>query len=214
LGQQPYSYPDGLALPLRKGSDLVLQYHFHPTGKAEIEQSSVGLYFAGSAPERQLLTLQFPALFGVFARVDIPAGEPRYQKEASWVLPVDVEAITVSAHAHYLGKRMELTAELPAGEVQTLLRIGDWDFAWQDVYQFRDSVPLPKGTRLRASIVWDNSADNPRNPFSPPRRVKWGEQSTDEMGSLLLQVVPARQSDYFTLESMYGLYMLSSALGR
>ncbi len=214
LGQQPYAYSDGLALPLKKGADLVLQYHFHPTGKAEVEQSTIGLYFADRAPDRQLLTLQFPALFGVFARVDIPAGEPQYTKQTSWILPVDVEAVTVSAHAHYLGKRMELTAELPSGEQVTLLRISDWDFAWQDMYQFRDSVPLPKGTRLRANLMWDNSADNPRNPFSPPRRVRWGEQSTDEMGSLLMQVVPAKQSDYFTLESMYNLYILGSALGR
>ena len=35
LGAQPHLYPDGLALRLPKGSDLVIQYHFHPTGKPE-----------------------------------------------------------------------------------------------------------------------------------------------------------------------------------
>jgi hypothetical protein len=29
--------------------------------------------------------------------------------------------------------------------------------------------------------VYDNSARNPRNPFTPPRRITFGEQTTNEM---------------------------------
>ena len=60
-------------------------------------------------------------------------------------------------------------------------------------------MPLPKGTRIDVAITYDNSADNPHNPSHPPKEVKWGEQSTDEMGSMTLLVTPARQSDYLTL---------------
>ena len=37
--------PDGWGRMLRKGSDLIIQIHFHPDGKEETEQSSLGLYF-------------------------------------------------------------------------------------------------------------------------------------------------------------------------
>jgi len=33
VGGQPKFFPEGLALRVPKGSDLVVQYHFHPTGK-------------------------------------------------------------------------------------------------------------------------------------------------------------------------------------
>jgi len=37
---------------------------------------------------------------------------------------------------------------------------------------------------------YDNSSANPRNPNQPPRRVVAGNQATDEMGHLWLQVLP------------------------
>jgi hypothetical protein len=214
LGQQPHLYPEGIALPLPANADLVLQYHFHPTGKAETEKTLVGLYFADRAPERTLTAIQLPALFSFFAGLDIPAGEPRFQIEDAFVLPIDVEGIAIGAHAHYLGKELTMTATLPDGTQQTLLSIRKWDFAWQDRYLFQTPVPLPKGTRLHARIVWDNSAGNPRNPSDPPVRVTWGEQSKDEMGSLTLQVIPRRPEDVATLQAAYRRHVLQAARGR
>jgi hypothetical protein len=212
VGQQPHLYPSGVALPLAKGSDLVLQYHFHPSGKPETEKSQIGLYFADKAPERNLVSIQLLVVFGYFAGVNIPAGEPNFRVEDSWVLPVDVEGVTIGAHAHYIGKEMKLTAELPNGEKNVVLWISDWNFAWQDRYFFESFAQLPKGTRLKAEIRWDNSAENPFNPSSPPVRVKWGEQTTDEMGSLTLQVLPKRASDFETLQQAYQMHLLSSAI--
>jgi len=94
---------------------------------------------------------------------------------------------------------MQATATLPDGSKQWLLWIKDWDFSWQDQYQYKKPMPLPKGTRIDVAITYDNSADNPHNPSHPSKRVKWGEQSFDEMGSVTLQVVPARQAEYVTL---------------
>jgi len=212
LGQQPHLYPDGIAMPLPAKSDLVLQFHFHPTGKAETEKSVIGFYFAERAPDRRLTAIQLPVLFGYFAGVDIPAGERSFSVEDAFVLPVDVEGIAIGAHAHYLGRAMTMTATLPDGAEKTLLSIKDWDFAWQDRYLFESAVPLPKGTRLAARVSWDNSADNPRNPSSPPVRVQWGEQSADEMGSVTLQVVPRQQSDLSTLQRAYRQHIVGAAL--
>src|SRR5437016_6196773 len=71
-----------------------------------------------------------------------------------------------------------------------------WDFNWQDQYLFQALMSLPKGTRIDGELTYDNSPRNLRNPNSPPKRVTWGEQSTDEMGSLILGVVPKAASDF------------------
>jgi hypothetical protein len=200
LGAQPHFYPEGLALRVTKGSDLVVQYHFHPTGKPEVEKSLLGLYFAKKAPERTMTRIQMPAHYSLFSGLDIPAGEKDYVIRDSYTLPTGIEAVGVAAHAHYIAKQLKMTATLPGGDVKTLLLIKDWDFAWQDRYFFQQLVPLPQGTRLDVEIHWDNSAENPRNPSHPPIHVTWGEQTKDEMGSISLIAVTQKQSDYGALQ--------------
>lgn len=203
LGAQPHELPQGLAFHLPERSDLILATHFHPSGKVENEASSIGLYFADAPPARQFTGIQLPPAFGAFKDIDIAPGANPYIIEDSFVLPIDVWAFGVGAHAHYLGKSMILTATLPAGETKTLLSIPDWDFAWQEQYTFADFVFLPKGTRLHSHIEYDNSADNPRNPVQPPVRVQFGEESTDEMGSMTLTVVADDESSLSQLQAAY-----------
>ena len=194
VGSNVRVLPDGLAYRYPKEADLVVQTHFHPTGKAEEEVTTIGLYFTDK-PKRSFVGVQMPPAFGQLSSIDIPAGETNYMIRDVITLPVDVEAFSIAAHAHYLGKVMTMTATLPDGREQMLLKIPDWDFAWQEQYTFKERVKLPKGTRLKTVLTYDNSATNPRNPTSPPVRVKWGLMSTDEMGSITLQVVAAREED-------------------
>jgi mono/diheme cytochrome c family protein len=204
VGATPAFMPEGVALPLPKGSDIVLQMHFHLTGKPETEKSVVGIYFADKAPERRVFALQAPALFGFGAGIDIPAGEKKYTIEDSLTLPVDVKAFTVGSHAHYVAKEMKATATLPDGSTQPLLWIQDWDFAWQDRYNYKTPLVLPKGTRIDVRLTYDNSADNPHNPSNPPKRVTWGEQSFDEMGAVSLGVQALHQEDEAALRQLVG----------
>ena len=214
LGGRAQQLPDGLAFFVPRGSDLILSTHFHPSGKAEQETSTVGLYFADRPPTNAFAPIQLPPVFGALEGIDIPAGERGYTISDSFVLPVEVEAFGVTAHAHYLGKEMKLTATLPGGETRTLLWIDDWDFSWQEAYRFTEFVRLPQGTRLDVTIGYDNSADNPRNPSNPPMRVTWGEESTDEMGSMSLQIVPVRPGDLATLQEAYAGHVREAALTR
>jgi mono/diheme cytochrome c family protein len=202
VGTTAQFLPDGLAFPLPKGSDILLQMHFHLTGKPEREKSTIGLYFADKAPDRPIQSVQLPALFGVGAGIDIPAGEKNFVVEDSVTLPVDVKAYLANAHAHYLAKEMKATATLPDGKVQPLLWIKDWDFNWQDRYTYKDPVSLPKGTRIDVRITYDNSQDNPRNPSYPPKRAQWGEQSFDEMGSITIAVTTQNKEDELALQTL------------
>jgi mono/diheme cytochrome c family protein len=212
VGAQARALPDGLAYLVPKGSDLILSTHFHPSGKQEQEASTVGLYFAKQPPAKKFSGIMLPALFGVFSGIHIPAGDAHYTIDDWFTLPVDVKAFDVTAHAHYLAKEMTLTATFPDGPVKTLLWIQDWDFSWQDQYAFKDFVALPKGTVLHASISYDNSSANPRNPNTPPRRVSWGEQSTDEMGSINLQIVAADEAELPRLRQSYVEHLRDAAL--
>ena len=89
------------------------------------------------------------------------------------------------------------------GKKLDLLNIPDWDFSWQEQYHFEDFIGLPKGTKLESTVVWDNSSSNPNNPSVPPKRVRWGPESEDEMGSLTLLCRPAEGERFSTLTSLY-----------
>jgi hypothetical protein len=212
LGAQARSLPDGLAYHLPKGADLLLSTHFHPSGKAEDEASSVAFYFADKPPAQRFMGLQIPFAFGILAGIDIPAGKKDFSIEDSYVLPVNVKAFGISAHAHYIAKDFKVTATLPDGKTKTLLRIPDWDFGWQEQYRFQEFIDLPKGTKVHAKITYDNSAENPRNPTNPPRRVRWGKESTDEMGSITLQVVAAKEGEFPRLQEAYRQHIRDAAL--
>lgn len=194
-GVTPRKLPGDLARPLPKGSDLILSTHFHPSGKPEMEQTTVGIYLTDTPPSRKLEELQIPPGFGRSAGIDIPAGEANFTIKDRFTLPVDVEAFSVSGHAHYLCETMKMTATYPDGETRILLDIPDWDLDWQDTYFFAEPVILPAGTVVESVITYNNSAENPENPFSPPQRVKWGRESTDEMGSITLVGVALAASD-------------------
>ncbi len=174
VGGTPVFLPEGLAMPLPKGSDFLLQMHFHPTGKPETEKSLIGLYFADKAPERRMIGIGAPGLFGFGSGIDIPPGEKNYIIRDSFTIPADVKAYAAVAHAHYLARDMKATATLPDGSTKPLIRIPDWDFNWQETYNYKQPFDLPKGTRIDVSITYDNSTDNPRNPSNPPKRVLFG----------------------------------------
>lgn len=201
-GTTPNRLPEDLARFLPKGSDILMQTHFHPTGKVEVEQAEIGLYLTKTPPSKRLLSLQMPALFGVGAGIDVPAGKSDFEIHESLTLPFGVKAYEIGGHAHYICKKMSMVATFPDGSTQTLLQIDDWDLDWQDQYLYATPIELPAGTVLDTRIVYDNSAKNPENPNSPPKRIAWGRQSEDEMGSITLTGVAMKESDRPQLEKL------------
>lgn len=189
-GHVPRRASGDLGWPIRPGMDLVIQLHVRPDGQARTVQPRIGLYLLDGEPKRR------PALIMLGSEtIDIPAGDAAYVVADSFELPVDVRALGVYPHAHYLGQKMEGFARLPSGRTQWLIRINDWDFNWQDEYHFAEPIRLPRGSMVTMRYTYDNSADNPQNPFQPPRRVRFGPNSTDEMADLVVQVVPENARD-------------------
>ena len=172
---------EDVGITLAKGLDIVLQMHYHPTGKVETDQPQIGLYFTDKKPKRG------PNIIGMVNNdVDIPAGEKAHTRADSFTLPVDFEVRDIWGHMHMIGKALKVWAELPDGKTKDMLLIPDWDFNWQDTYHYKKPFVLPKGTVVRSEWTWDNTAENPRNPNTPPKRITWGEGSKDEMTGLIV----------------------------
>lgn len=194
LGKQARVLPAGMAWRLHPGSDLVLQLHLTPTGKLEQFRPRIGLYFTDSIPTRHPISIP---LFS--ESIDIPAGESSYLVRDHFDLPVPVQIFGLYPHAHFLCRRMRGVARLPNGSKQILFEIKNWDFDWQDDYQFETPIALLAGTRISFEYGYDNSTANPDNPNSPPLAIRFGQKSSDEMGTLTLTVLPADEPGRFAL---------------
>ncbi|MBI4658884.1 MAG: tetratricopeptide repeat protein [Verrucomicrobia bacterium] len=202
-GRSAYKSPEGLAWPFEKGADLLVQLHMQTTGKTEMVQPKIGFYFTDRPPTNHLSV--FPLMVRI---IDIPAGATDYKIHDSYKLPVDVQLLWINPHAHYLARQMRGWARLPDGAQRALFLIKQWDFNWQGDYSYREPVHLPKGTEVQMEYTYDNSANNPSNPNSPSQRVQFGQQSTDEMGELWLQVLTRNRRDRLVLENDFQLKTL------
>jgi Flp pilus assembly protein TadD len=185
-GGIPWIEPEGMAWRADPSTDLVLNVHMQPTGKPELVQPSVGLYFTDRPGTK------FPMLIQLEhdGALDIPAGDADFLVSDDFAVLMDLDVLAVYPHAHYLGRVLEGYATLPDGSRKWLIRIPDWNVNWQAVYRYTSPVFLPKGSIVSMRFHYDNSAGNPRNPNHPPKRVRGGNRATDEMGHLWLQVLP------------------------
>jgi hypothetical protein len=184
-GQMPRYLPDGYGFFVPKGADIVMQVHYHRNGRLERDRMQVGLYFAKK--QESCKPFQGSIIAGgqgqgalrmFFA---IPAGADRFKLNGSMWATDTCTLYAITPHMHMLGKEIKVTMTPPDGKASTVLEIKDWDYNWQETYYFKTPVQVAPGTRLDVEAVYDNSAANPKNPFNPPRRVTFGEQTTNEM---------------------------------
>jgi hypothetical protein len=82
---------------------------------------------------------------------------------------------------HLIGRRIKVTMTPPGGSPETLVAITDWDYNWQETYYFKTPLQVKAGTRFDIEGIYDNTGKNPANPNDPPKLVRFGEQTTNEM---------------------------------
>jgi mono/diheme cytochrome c family protein len=195
-----YEEPE-TAMPLPRNADLVVQIHYHPSGKPEQDRSTLGLHYSGAPTKGRV------GMILLNRRIYIEPGNANYVVKASVTVPQDADLVGITPHAHYLAKDMKVDAFLPDGTKAPLIWIRDWDFNWQGQYRYAKPMRLPKGTRIDMEYVYDNSAANPRNPANPPVRVTWGEETNDEMAIAFLELVLPSPKDVpaFRLASLLQL---------
>ncbi|MFO0954129.1 MAG: cytochrome c [Isosphaeraceae bacterium] len=215
-GAKPRNALEGTGYLLPKGADVLIQVHYHKSGKPELDATAIGLYFSDRPLERQVRTgFVFPTIpplkmFSMAAQARaqakqggrrpditeimrdvmiIPAGASRYEVKGSTAGGMgrpsqrDILLTAVMPHMHWRGKDFTFWAVLPDGKKTRvpLIKIDQWNFNWQGTYAFEKPVLLPKGAWLEMEAHFDNSADNPANPDNPPRQIRWGDGTNDEM---------------------------------
>jgi uncharacterized protein (TIGR03437 family) len=178
-GSRGYFAPEGAGIKLTNNSRVVIQVHYHPTGEKETDRTPVGIYFSKSPVQRQLQVL--PLVNTTFA---IPPGAKNHEVTASFPIPnlISAKLWAVTPHMHLLGKKIKVELTKPGETTPScLINVPDWDFNWQGTYLYKNAINLSGGSTLKLTCNFDNSSDNPRNPNNPPKTVRWGEETTDEM---------------------------------
>jgi hypothetical protein len=116
-GKVPVMELSDHAWTLDPGADLILLLHMIAGAKSETVQPAIGLFFSDMPPTRTPISVKLEA-----HGIAIPAGDSNYVVEDSYVLPVDVDAVSIYPHAHYLGKEMRGTATAGRGTVAAQIR--------------------------------------------------------------------------------------------
>jgi len=195
-------YPEGIGgyfIP-RKGLFLLNDLHYGYTKSTDIIDSSyINVYFSKVPPKRPVLEFQLGTL-GV-SRVEpdmiIPPNVIKPVK-SKFVVPFDISILTINPHMHELGKSFKAYALKPNGDTIRLISIPRWDFNWQYFYTFPKMVKIPKGSTIVAEGVYDNTTDNPINPFNPPQTItdqRGSMRATDEMFQFIITYLEYQPGD-------------------
>ena len=174
LTYQKLPNENGLILP--KGADIVIQVHYHKDGKPETDLSQIGLQFAKGPIDKMV---RWESVDNEL--ISIEPGEKNHEVKANVTLPAPITVLDVIPHMHLIGHDMTVTATLPDGTKKQLIQVEPYDFNWQTRYTYKEPLHLPAGTKLDLVAHYDNSSDNPHNPNNPPKKVVFGEQTTNEM---------------------------------
>ena len=141
-------FPMESASACTRQSDVILQVHYHPTGKPEVDRTRIGIYFS-RVPVKQALHWSTASN----SEFVLPAGQSKIEVKASWNIPADVEVLAVSPHMHLLGRDMRMSVTLPERPLPGPDQIPDWDPSWQSTYFFQKRILCPWDPSSRSSLT-------------------------------------------------------------
>jgi hypothetical protein len=174
-GMVPDAWKSNQGKLIKAGSDLVLQVHYTPKGKATEDQTRIGLVFAKELPTERIRSVSVANTEFV-----IPPNDPDFKVDGQTRFRNEAKLVSLFPHMHLRGKDFEYRAVYPTGETSVLLKVPNYSFNWQLAYKPAEPILLPAGTRIECTAHFDNSPNNPANP-DPTASVKFGEQSWEEM---------------------------------
>ncbi len=200
-GMESQLFPEGIGgyYMKRKGAILMRDIHYGPSPHPDTDISYVNIFFAKNPPERPFLETQLGTLgiSDIVPPLVIPPDTiMKFTTRA--VIQNDISLVTVNPHMHLLGKSFVAYAITPQKDTIPIVRINKWDFRWQYVYTFKKLLKVPKGSLIVAEGVFDNTINNPNNPYVPPRLISGRDGSmktTDEMFQLIINFLPYQDGD-------------------
>ena len=170
-------FEEGVARKIPAGADIVLQMHYTTIGQVVTDQTEVGVVLAKEPPAKLRLEGGGAIPNMQFA---IPPGDPNYEVVGKQTFDRDTYLSSLYPHMHVRGKDATYSVIYPDGREEVVLRVPKYDFNWQLSYKLAEPKFLPKGSTLKVTMHYDNSAANRYNP-DPAATVRWGEQTWEEM---------------------------------
>ena len=174
-GAEPLEIPPENGILLKAGTTIHFQMHYTPNGQELTDVTKFGLYFMKEPPKHSYRSMIFAQ-----PKLKIPANTKEHTETAVNTFKEDAVIYSLHPHAHFRGKAASFVAKYPDGREEILLNVPNYDFNWQSTYDLVKPLPVPAGTQIVYTQVFDNSSQNKANP-DPNRTVTWGEQTWDEM---------------------------------
>lgn len=195
------NYPDGIGgyKLAKKGALYLNDLHFGPTAIDDLDSSYFKFYFADKPPVRPVSEFQIGTLgiVPVEPQLIVPADSVK-TFHIKFAVPQDISVLTIVPHMHLIGKKYWAYAVKPSGDTIRIIRINNWDFRWQYFYQPVNPLHIPRGSTIYVEGTYDNTAQNPNNPYQPPREIRdrnGSMKTTDEMFQLILNYMPYKPGD-------------------
>lgn len=181
---------EGMAAFIPKGSYLILQNHYQPSGKAEENVSKVALFKYdvdhSPPPKRMRRFFVRPKPF------KIPAHRKGYEVKAVLPIEQDVSLLSFTAHMHFRGRSSKLFVTPPNQPPRLLVSIPFFQMKFERAWAFQQPVFVEKGSKLTVVTMYDNSAQNISNP-DPDHEIKFGESTYfNEMHSMRIMYVEGK----------------------
>jgi hypothetical protein len=200
-GVIPQLYPNEMGgyYIKKKGAILMRDLHYGPSPIKQTDQPTINLFFSPTPPKRPFLETQLGTLgiSDIVPPLLIPPDTiMKFITRAE--IHNDISLVTINPHMHLLGKSFLAYALTKTGDTIPLVRINNWDFRWQYFYTFKKILRIPAGSVIIAEGIFDNTTNNPNNPFNPPREITGlggSMKTTDEMFQLILTFLPYEAGD-------------------
>ncbi len=177
-GDPSSGWPLGTAKLIKAGSKLVLQVHYHPSGKEETgipEQGRICFLQRRAATASDLRARCGEYEFrGSGGRSQLRSKGGGYTPQASPPL------VSSAAHASPRQGYGVPLGFIPTEGLKWILLVPRYDFNNKYTYNLAEAKIVPVGTKMVVTAHFDNSANNKLNP-DPTVVVKRGLQTTDEM---------------------------------
>jgi hypothetical protein len=194
-GNYPIKFPKGMGKKIYKNTDLILNIHYAPTPIVEKDKSEVKIYLAKEPVDREVYTYTMNEKYLVNPPFIIPANQYKTFHMSSGPLEREISLLAILPHMHQLGKSFKAYAITPEDKIINLIKINEWDFNWQTTYQFQSLIHLPKYSIIYVEGVFDNTAQNPANPHTPPQQVGYGWRTIDEMLNFIIYYADYQNGD-------------------
>ena len=170
-GSGPVEFDPGYGFVLPKKGVILFTLHYAPTPKEEQDQSSVRFYYDDEAIENPLYSISIGS--GGIGRI-VPklkiAPNTIDTFRLKETIPFNLKIHYLWPHMHLLGQAFEASI-LQRKDTLPLVRIPEWSFEWQEGYKFIEPLAVQKGSQVTITASYDNTANNPNNPFSPPQTI-------------------------------------------